>query len=98
MKMNRWTLVAEFDSVQEMIDEEDYEGGMGEAADFYAYVRECWDGMDEDELDEDTKLEGDTVTITCPTLDNLEEAITWLLMQAVPKKFELIRNDSRTGI
>jgi hypothetical protein len=97
MEMSRWTLVVEFDSIQEMIAEDDYEGALAEAEEFYRYIREYWDGMDEDWLNEDTNLTGDTVTVTFPALDNIEEPLRWLTMKSVPKEVTLSRNGTRTG-
>jgi hypothetical protein len=97
MEMSRWTLVVEFDSVQEMIAEDDYEGGKSEAAEFYTFIRDYWSGMDETWLNEDTDITDETVTVTFPTLDDIEQPLLWLTMYAVPKKVELVRNDTRTG-
>jgi len=73
MEMSRWTLVVEFDSIQEMIAEDDYEGGKSEAAEFYTFIRDYWSGMDETWLNEDTDMTDETVTVTFPTLDDIEQ-------------------------
>ncbi len=95
MDHDRWTLTAVFDSIEVTIAAGVYEGGLGEAALFYAHVREYWEGLGEDQLDEDTLLEGDTVTATAPVLDNFEEPLRWLLVHTVPAIVTLERNGKR---
>jgi hypothetical protein len=90
---DRWVLTVEFDSIQEMGSS--YEGGPGEAAEFYAYIRKYWVGMDEDALDESTELVGDTVRAATNLLDSLDEVFRWLFVWAVPKSIKLERMDSR---
>lgn len=92
---DRWTLVAVFDSVQETIDAEIYEGGLGEAAEFYAQVRKIWDAGVPEYLDEDTMIEGETVTITAGNLDFLNEPLAWLIAHTVPQEITITRNVCR---
>lgn len=92
---DRWVLIVEFDSIQEEIDAGVYEGGIGEAANFYSRVRQIWDAGDPDYLDQDTKMEGETVTITANLIDHFNEPLAWILAHAVPKQVTLKRNGGR---
>jgi hypothetical protein len=95
MEHDRWTLAAEFDSVHDTITAGAYEGGIGEAASFYQWLREYWDNGDPDFLDEAISFEGETVTATCSMIDPFAEPLRWLLMHAVPRSVTLKRNVDR---
>jgi len=95
MDHDRWTLMVTFDSIAETQAAGAYEGGMGEAAEFYAHIREWWDSGDPDDLDEMTSLEGETVSATCNSLDPFMEPLKWLFNRTVPQIVTLQRNEQR---
>ena len=97
MDNDRWLLTVTFDSIAETQTAGVYEGGLGEAAEFYRYIREYWDNGDPDFVDEVTSLTGETVTATCQILDPFEQPLEWLLTHTVPKSVSLERCDPRGG-
>jgi hypothetical protein len=95
MDADRWLLTVTFDSIAETQAAGAYEGGLGEAADFYRHIREYWDNGDPDFTDEVTSLDDETVTATCQILAPFSEPLSWLLMRTVPKSVSLERCDPR---
>jgi hypothetical protein len=95
MERDRWTLTVTFDSIADEIKAGFYEGGIGEAAEFYQYIRRYWDAGESAYLDEDTSLVGETVQATCGMLDPFIEPLQWLLMHSVPKSVLLERDGGR---
>jgi hypothetical protein len=96
MKEQEWILEVAFDSIEYQIWEKTYEGGIGDAAKFYAYVREWWSGLLPEELDECTELKGDNVTVTTDALDTLVEPMHWVLMHTVPRRMVLKHFDGES--
>jgi hypothetical protein len=96
MEQDRWTLIVEFDSIQETIRTNNYEGGVGEAGEFYSFLREYWGSMDPEELDECIVWKDETVTATTDIIDSLSEPIKWIMAYSVPKSMTLTRNESRS--
>jgi hypothetical protein len=95
---DRWTLTVEFDPLKEALaagSDVDSEFPLGEAAGFYAHLRQFWDGMLPEELDECTRLDGDTVTGTSNILDGIDELLAWVIAYTVPKRVELVRETGR---
>jgi hypothetical protein len=95
---DRWTLTAEFDSVRETIDAGLHEGGLGEAAEFYAFCRKQaeseW-GYLAGEIDQSVKMAGEIVTVSLNIIDPFEDIYRYLLGYTVPKRVELKREASR---
>ena len=97
LEPDRWTLTVEFDSLAAATAAGSDIGAdcpLGEAAAFYAHVREYWDLLSE-ELDECTRLSGETVTVTTDIIDSLEDPLKWVMMHTVPRRVELVREESR---
>ena len=91
---DRWTLTAEFDTVQETIDAQLYEGGLGEAAEFYTFCRKqaesVWGYLNE-EIEESVRMEGEIVTVSLNMLEPFEELYRHLLWHTAPKRVDLAR-------
>jgi hypothetical protein len=99
MELDRWTLTVEFDSLATALaagSDLDADLPLGEAAGFYAYLRQYWDGMLPEELDKCTRLEGDTVTATSDIIDGFDELLAWVISYTVPKRVELAREADRS--
>ena len=95
---DRWTLTAEFDTVQETIDARSYEGGLGEAAEFHMFCRKqaenVWGYLNE-EIEESVKMEGEIVTVSLSMLEPFEALYRHLLWHTVPKRVDLAREAGR---
>jgi len=95
---DRWTLTAEFDSVQATIDMGMYEGGLGEAAQFYQHCRTMaeqeWGFLNE-EIEEGVAMKGETVTVTLNIINPFEELFRWLLYYTSPVAVTLRRTEPR---
>jgi hypothetical protein len=92
---DRWTLTAVFDSIEVTRTAGVYEGGLGEAAEFYTFLREYWDSGRPEDLDETIEFTGETVTATCSMIDPFETPLKWLLDHTVPRSMMLTRNVDR---
>lgn len=94
----RWLMTAEFDSIQDMIDAGVYEGGLGEAAEFYEFCRhqaeDEWGFLNE-EIEEGVQMEGETVKVSLNIIDPFEELFRWLLGYTTPKSVTLSRTEPR---
>jgi hypothetical protein len=94
----RWLMTAEFDSVQDTIDAGVYEGGLGEAAEFYEFCRrqaeEEWGFLNE-EIGEGVQMEGETVRVSLNINDPFEDLFRWLLAYTSPKSVTLTRTEPR---
>lgn len=94
----RWLMTAEFDSVQVTIDAGVYEGGLGEAAEFYEFCRKQaeneWGFLNE-EIEEGVQMEGETVRVSLSIIDPFEELFRWLLGYTTPKSITLSRTEPR---
>jgi len=94
---DRWTLTAEFDTVEESqqldIPLYDPEMSMGAAAGFYDFMVKQWSDLLDEERDEYIVWENEIVTLHADVLDHLVEALRFLVMRVVPKKVTLVRND-----
>jgi len=94
----RWLMTAEFDSVQVTIDAGLYEGGLGEAAEFYQFCRrqaeEEWGFLNE-EIGEGVQMEGETVRVSLSIIDPFEVLFRWILDYATPKSVTLARTEPR---
>jgi hypothetical protein len=97
MQHERWTLIVEFDSVAEVRASPRYmgeEAPLGEAAEFYAWLREYWCTAPDD-VDEYIQWNGEIVTATVDILDALTEPVQRAMYHGVPKRVEVKRNDPR---
>lgn len=94
----RWLLTAEFDSVQATIDAGVYEGGLGEAAEFYEFCRgqaeHEWGFLNE-EIEEGVQMEGETVRVSLNINDPFPELFRWILGYTTPKSVTLRRTEGR---
>jgi hypothetical protein len=94
----RWTLTVEFDSIQVTIDAGMYEGGLGEAAEFYEHCRRQaeneWGYLNE-EIEEGVQMEGETVIVSLTMLEPFPELFRWLLYHTTPKSVTLRRTEPR---
>lgn len=98
MQECRWTLTVEFDSIQETINAEVYDGGLGEAAEFYQLVRkhakDGWGFLNE-EIDECVEMTGETVRVSLELIDPFEALLQYVTWHTSPKRVELVRNTPR---
>jgi hypothetical protein len=95
MDHDRWTLTAVFDSIAETQAAGVYEGGLGEAAGFYRWLRQYWDNGVPEDMDEIITFEGETVMATSYSVNPFTEPLKWLLNYTVPKSVTLARNTER---
>jgi len=97
----RWLMTAEFDSVQDTIDAGMYEGGLGEAAEFYKFCREQaeseWGFLNE-EIGEGVQMEGETVRVSLNIINPFEGLFRWLLDYTSPKSVTLRRTEARNPL
>lgn len=93
----RWSLFVEFDPYEETMHDDWFESGLGEKAEFEAYVLRQFGGLPEEIHEillhhEDGRIEvsGDTTTV-----DWLCQLMGWICSQTSPREMKLVRNEDR---
>jgi len=99
-ELDTWTLTAEFDTIAETIANRTYEGGLGEAAEFWQHCREQaereWGFLNE-EIGEAVTMDGETVTVSLNMLEPLTDLLGWIVAWSTPRKVTITRNSNWLG-